>query len=107
MAKDIQALAQREALSGRLPTLHSERIYDRYATFLWTCTAFSAATWAFLIGGYLPYVGNTKVGVLGYLAGVIVGMVIVTLASGLASNRYGVDTTDAAKASYGVRGTVI
>jgi nucleobase:cation symporter-1, NCS1 family len=107
MAKDIKALAQREALSGRLPTLHGERIYDRYTTFLWTCTAFSAATWAFLIGGFLPFVGNTKVGILGYLAGVMVGMVLVTLAAGMASNRYGVDTTDAAKASFGVRGTVI
>ena len=103
----IQAQVAREALAGRLPILSNERIYRRYGSFLWTCTSFSAATWAFLIGGSLPSVGNTIIGILGYLCGVILGLVPVVLASGLPSYRYGIDPIDAAKASFGVNGAVL
>ena len=99
--------AAREALAGRLPILPEERIYRRFGSFLWTCTSFSAATWAFLIGGSLPSVGNTLIGVLGYLCGVILGLVPVTLSSGLPSYRYGVEPIDAAKAAFGVNGAVL
>lgn len=104
---DIKTTQQRvtaAALSGRLPILGEERIYTRYAPFLWTCTAFAAATWAFLIGGYLPYVGNTLVGSAGYAAGSILGMAIVAAAAALPSHRYGIETLDAAKSAFGVRG---
>lgn len=97
----------REALAGRLPTLTRERVYPSYSSFLWTCTAFSAATWAFLIGGFLPYVGDTRIGIFGYLVGVVVGMVPVALASGMPSFRYGLDTIDAAKSSFGQRGMIV
>jgi nucleobase:cation symporter-1, NCS1 family len=105
--RDTQARITREALSGRLPILSTERIYSNYTSFLWTCTTFSAATWAFLIGGYLPYLGDTRISILGYLCGMILGMVPVTLASGFPSYRYGVDTIDAAKASFGIRGMIL
>src|SRR5579862_4024747 len=103
----MQAQVAREALAGRLPIFPTERIYRRYGSFLWTCTSFSAATWAFLIGGSLPSVGNTLLGILGYLCGVILGLVPVVLASGLPSFRYGIEPIDAAKASFGVNGTVL
>jgi len=103
----IQARVAREALDGRLPILSGERIYRRFGSFLWTCTSFSAATWAFLIGGSLPSVGNTVIGILGYLCGVILGLVPVVLASGLPSYRYGIDPIDAAKASFGVNGAIL
>ena len=105
--RDTQSRVVREALSGRLPILSTERIYDTYPSFLWTCTTFSAATWAFLVGGFLPFVGNTKLFIVGYLCGLILGMVPVTLSSGMASYRYGVDPIDAAKASFGVRGIIL
>jgi len=56
-----------ESLSGRLPLRSNESVYKNYRLLLWTCTAFSAATWAFLICGFLPYVGDVRIGVLGYL----------------------------------------
>jgi purine-cytosine permease-like protein len=105
--KATQSRVTQEALSGRLPTLAGERIYQRYLPFMWTCVAFSAATWAFLLGGYLPYVGNTMAGIAGYATGMIAGMVPVTLAAGFPSFRYGVETLDAAKASFGRRGIVL
>src|ERR1700747_3625294 len=103
----MQAQIAREALAGRLPIFPTERLYRRYGSFLWTCTSFSAATWAFLIGGSLPSVGNTVIGISGYLCGVILGLVPVVLASGLPSYRYGIDPIDASKASFGVNGAVL
>jgi NCS1 family nucleobase:cation symporter-1 len=95
--KSTQSRVTQEALSGRLPILGGERVYNGYLPFLWTCVAFSAATWAFLIGSYLPYIGNTVAGIAGYTTGMILGMVPVTLAAGFSSYRYGVETLDAAK----------
>ncbi|NMO00874.1 hypothetical protein HH308_06560 [Gordonia sp. TBRC 11910] len=102
-----QQIVTERALTARLPVLHNERIYTSYSTFMWTCTAFGAATWAYIIGSALPYVGNTKVGVLAFFAGQVVGMVAVALSSGMPSVRYGVDTIDAVKTSFGSRGMVI
>lgn len=102
-----QAQVAREALAGRLPILPGERLYRRFGSFLWTCTSFSAATWAFLIGGSLPSVGNTLIGILGYLCGVILSLVPVVLASGLPSFRYGIEPIDVAKASFGVNGAIV
>lgn len=104
---DHQLSVEQEALAGRLPVLSSERIYGSYGSFLWTCCAFSAATWAFLIGGFLPYVGDWRLGVMGYVIGLVIGMALVSLASGAASYKYGTDVIDSAKASYGYRGIVV
>ncbi|MDR5799153.1 MULTISPECIES: cytosine permease [Caballeronia] len=98
---------EQEALAGRLPVLFNERIYRSYGSFLWTCCAFSAATWAFLIGGFLPYVGDWRLGVAGYVIGLVIGMSIVTLASGAASFKYGTDVIDSAKATFGYRGIIV
>lgn len=105
--KSTQSRVTQEALSGRLPILGGERIYSGYLPFLWTCVAFSAATWAFLIGGYLPYIGNTMAGVTGYVVGLLLGMVPVTLASGIGPYKYGVETLDAAKAAFGRWGMIV
>ena len=98
---------EQEALSGRLPVLADERVYSTYGSFLWTCCAFSAATWAFLIGGFLPYVGDWRLGVIGYVIGLVIGMAIVSLASGAPCFKYGTDVIDTAKSSFGYRGMVV
>lgn len=105
--KSFKNHAEQEALAGRLPVLASGRVYKSYGSFLWTCCAFSAATWAFLIGSYLPYVGDWRLGVMGYVIGLIIGMSIVTLASGVPSHKYGTDVIDNAKSSFGYRGIVV
>lgn len=96
-----------QSVSGRLPLTGAERIYTGYFSFLWTCTAFAAATWAFLIGGILPFTGDTKLGILGYFIGTIIGLLPVMLSGGLPSFRYGVDPIDATKSAFGVRGSVL
>lgn len=98
---------EQEALAGRLPVLAGNRVYKTYGSFLWTCCAFSAATWAFLIGSYLPFVGDWRLGVMGYTIGLIIGMALVSLASGVPSFKYGTDPIDTAKPSFGYRGIVI
>lgn len=98
---------EQEALAGRLPVLSGNRVYKTYGSFLWTCCAFSAATWAFLIGSYLPYVGDWRLGVMGYVIGLIIGMALVSLASGVPSYKYGTDPIDTAKASFGYRGIIV
>lgn len=102
-----QSRIAREALSGRLPITGDERIYTKYSTFLWTCTALSAATWAFLVGSSLPYVGDTKLGIIGLVCGYAISLTLVVLASGMPSYRYGVDTIDATKSSFGRYGMVL
>lgn len=104
---DFSNHVEQEALAGRLPVLASERVYKTYGSFLWTCCTFSAATWAFLIGSYLPYVGDWRLGVMGYVVGLMIGMALVTLASGAPSYKYGTDVIDTAKSSFGYRGIVI
>ncbi|RQM47100.1 hypothetical protein EHZ19_15715 [Paraburkholderia bannensis] len=100
----VASAAVREALAGRLPVLVGERIYRSYGSFLWTCCAFSAATWAFLIGGFLPFVGDWRLGVAGYVIGLVIGMSLVALSSGVPSFKYGTEVIDTAKASFGYRG---
>jgi len=96
-----------EALAGRIPVLSNARIYTSYGSFLWTCCAFAAATWSFLIGSYLPFVGDWRIGVVGYVIGLVIGMAIVTLSSGVPSYKYGTDVIDTAKASFGYKGIAI
>lgn len=103
----VGATARREALAGRLPVQASERLYDSYFSYMWTGVTFAAATYAFLIGGALPFVGNTKLGVAGFLVGLIFGVVPVQLSMGMPSFRLGIDGIDVVKASFGTRGAVL
>lgn len=98
---------EREALVGRLPVLPGERVYKGYWSFLWTVTSFQAATWAFLIGSFLPYVGNTLVGIVSLIAGIGLGMVLVVLGAAIPNTRYGVDNVDGSKTFFGTRGSII
>ena len=104
---DVHLQVTTRALTARLPVLANERIYTNYSSLMWTFLAFNAATWAYLIGGALPFIGNTKIGLAGFFAGAVIGLVPVTLASGMPSLRYGVDTIEAAKAPFGTRGIVL
>lgn len=98
---------KKNATAGRVPLRSSERVYKTYGSFLWTCTAFSAATWAFLIGSFLPYVWDARIGSIGYLAGLMIGLAVMLLAAGLPPYKYGLDTIDGAKAAFGPIGVVV
>lgn len=94
------------ALAGRLPVLFRDRIFTGYGSFLLTFTAIAAASYSYLVGAALIGVGSTRLGIVGYLIGLVLGMSFVSLAGGAISYRYGVDTVDAGKPSLGMRGSV-
>src|SRR5260370_22156682 len=87
------------ALAGRLPVLFRDRVFTSYGSFLLTFTAIAAASYSYLVGAALIGVGSTRLGIVGYLIGLVLGMSFVSLAGGAISYRYGVDTVDAGKPS--------
>jgi ketosteroid isomerase-like protein len=95
------------ALAGRLPVLFRDRIFKSYGSLMLTFTAIAAASYSYLVGAALIGVGSTRLGILGYLVGLILGMSFVSLAGGSLSFRYGVDPVDASKASLGMRGSIL
>ncbi len=107
MCSSDAASAATERLDGRLPVLPAERIYKSYASLLWTTAVLSAASYAYLVGSTFHTFGDAKLAIAGYLIGLILGEVVVSLAGGIPSWRYGIDTIDASKAALGTRGSVV
>ncbi|WP_323993234.1 cytosine permease [Nguyenibacter sp. L1] len=107
MQEDITSVISRETLAGRLPVPGFSRIYTNFSTLLWTAVALGAASFNYLFGASLAYIGNTKIAIAGYLIGLIVGLVPTYLASGMISYRHGVDPVDAAKSTFGTRGALL
>jgi NCS1 family nucleobase:cation symporter-1 len=107
MSDGLKSGSARESLAGRLPVLPGERIYNGYTSYMWTGVTFAAATYAFLIGGALPFVGNTKLGLAGYIVGLILSLVPVQMAMGIPSFRLGIDGIDVSKSSFGTRGAIV
>ena len=93
------------ARSDRMPTLDSERIFSSYSSFLYTLTTLAAAVWIILVGGAIPAVGDTRLGIVGYACGMIVGVAAVLMSVALPAFRYGVDSIDIGKAVLGIRGS--
>jgi NCS1 family nucleobase:cation symporter-1 len=96
-----------EALAGRLPVLPRERIYTSYGSLLWTTAVLSAASWAYLVGSAFPSFGNTWLSIVGYLAGLVIGEVLVVMTVGIPSYRSGLDAVDVSKAALGIRGSAL
>jgi NCS1 family nucleobase:cation symporter-1 len=101
MSKDAQSNITNEALLGRLPVLDGERVYKNYFSFLATYASFQFATWAFLVGSFLPWAGTTWAAILVFLAGAIISMAIVALSIGPFIAKFGVYTTDFTKPALG------
>ncbi|MGI4840885.1 MAG: cytosine permease [Janthinobacterium lividum] len=101
----VSTVTAREALAGRLPIQGDDRLYKGFGTLVAACVAIGAASFNYLFGASIAYIGNTRIGILGYLIGLIVGLAPVYLASGLISYRLGVDPVDASKSSMGTRGS--
>lgn len=102
---DVSGVVSREALAGRLPVQGSNRLYNGFGSLLAACVAIGAASFNYLFGASIAYIGNTSIGIAGYLIGLIVGLAPVYLASGMICYRHGVDPVDAAKSSMGSRGS--
>lgn len=88
------------------PLLRSERGFGKLAIFL---AAFSAAmaTWCFTIGGFVSNYLDATAGTLALLAGALLGILIVTLATLPMCSKYGIDSVVASRAQLGTRGSYL
>ncbi len=94
-------------VTGRLPSLESERSFTTYGSLTFMQVSLAAALWTVLFGGMVPSAGNTLIAISGYACGALLGMAPVILGSALPSFRYGVDVIEISKAVLGVRGSVL
>src|SRR5512147_488633 len=88
------------------PLLKSDRKWGRYELFVVLLVA-AAATWCYIIGEYVGYYLNLKMGFAAMTAGSMIGMLLVTLSVVPAATRYGIDSIAAAKPQFGNRGWLI
>jgi nucleobase:cation symporter-1, NCS1 family len=88
------------------PLLPAERTWGPWRLGVTLATA-AAATWCYLIGESVgSYLGFAE-GALALTAGCMIGMLLVLLAAGPASVRFGIDSIAATKPQFGSRGWVI
>ncbi|WP_423184993.1 purine-cytosine permease family protein [Arthrobacter sp. NyZ413] len=94
------------AESNGWPLLRSERGFGKVAIFL---AAFSAAmaTWCFTIGGFVAYYLKAIPGTYAILAGSLLGILMVVLATLPMCAKYGIDSVVASRAQLGTRGSYV
>jgi NCS1 family nucleobase:cation symporter-1 len=94
------------AESNGWPLLRSERGFGKVAIFM---AAFSAAmaTWCFTIGGFVSLYLEAVPGTFAILAGAILGILMVTLATLPMCSKYGIDSVVASRAQLGTRGSYV
>lgn len=105
--EDVSGLISRETLAGRLPVPGSARLYNGFGTLLGAAIAIGAASFNYLFGASIAYIGNTSIGIAGYVIGLMMTLAPMYLASGMLSYRHGVDPVDAAKSALGTRGSAL
>ncbi|MAK91486.1 MAG: hypothetical protein CMI13_09665 [Oleibacter sp.] len=92
--------------SENWPLLSSERSWGSWqllAVFIST----AAATWCYIIGEYVGYYLNFKMGFASMTAGALIGIVLVNIAVLPMISRFGVDSVATSRAQFGSRGWVL
>ena len=100
----VETAALREAVEGTWPVLPNER---NWGVLGLTAVAMSAgvAAWSYMIGGFVAYYLDAKMGTVAMIAGSMVSMFFVVIATIPSSVRYGIDTITASKPQFGTRGS--
>lgn len=93
----------REAAFGNLPVLREERIW-RFGDFTAVNVGLAIATWAFLIGGSTALFVGAKQGLAAIVIGNLVGVVLMALATCMASGKYGLEQYTGMRAIFGTNG---
>jgi NCS1 family nucleobase:cation symporter-1 len=88
------------------PLLKSERKWGQLELWIVLLVA-ASATWCYIIGEYVGYYLNLKMGFATMVAGSMIGMLLVTLAVVPMATRYGIDSISSSKPQFGNRGWVI
>src|SRR3954463_14792532 len=88
------------------PLLKADRKWGQRDLFVVLLVA-AAATWCYIIGEYVGYYLNLRMGFAAMTAGSLIGMLLVPLAVVPTAPRYGIDSIAAAKPQFGNRGWLI
>lgn len=88
------------------PLLRSERTWGQLEIGIVLLVA-AAATWCYIIGEYVGYYLNLRMGFAAMTAGSMIGMLLVTLAVVPAAGRYGIDSIVSTRPQFGSRGWII
>ena len=73
------------------PLTPAERDWNQWQLFA-VLLVTAAATWCYIIGEYVGYYLNLKMGMAAMTAGAMIGMLLVTLAVVPTATRYGIDS---------------
>lgn len=88
------------------PLFGSERRWGQLELFIVLLVA-ASATWCYIIGEYVAYYLDLKMGFAAMTAGSMFGMFLVTLAVVPAATRYGIDSIVSARPQFGSKGWMI
>lgn len=89
-----------------LPLLQQERTWGRWDLLVVLAVA-AAATWCYVIGEYVGYYLDLKMGIAAMTAGAMIGMLLVTLAVVPIATKFGIDSIKGSIPQFGNRGWVI
>lgn len=92
---------------GRIPILDSARVYTGWTAWLFNAFAYGAATWSLLAGGYAGAMLPPLQAVGGLILGQTLALLLCVLYTGVVCTRYGIDTVDAGRPAFGIRGAHI
>ncbi|MGB6968442.1 MAG: cytosine permease [Methyloceanibacter sp.] len=87
------------------PLTTQDRHWTQWQLFVVLLVA-ASATWCYVIGEYVGYYLNLKMGFAAMTAGAMIGMLLVALAVVPVATRYGVDSIAAATPQFGSRGWI-
>jgi nucleobase:cation symporter-1, NCS1 family len=88
------------------PLLAAERNWTQLQLFV-VLLGSAAATWCYVIGQYVGYYLNFKMGFAALTAGSMIGMLFVVLAVVPAATRFGIDSIATSKPQFGTRGWML
>jgi hypothetical protein len=92
--------AEGEAAFSELPTLRGERIWG-FWPFTSVNVGLAIATWSFLTGGTVALFAGAKTAIAAGVIGNLIGVVLVALASGIPSAKYGVEQYTGLRSVFG------
>jgi NCS1 family nucleobase:cation symporter-1 len=92
------------AVEGSWPVLPSERTWGPWALFGISAAA-AMATWCYIIGGYVAYYLPAGPGIIAMVAGSLVGILLILLATMPVATKHGVDSIASSIPQLGTRGS--
>ena len=101
----IEEEIARESWNEVLPILPHERIWG-FLDYTRITIGLAIATWVFLIGGICAQFVDLKTGTAAILAGNSVGVLLASLSTAIASNKYGIEQFTLLRSVFGYRGTL-